>query len=151
MFKWSGVVAALFTAIVLCYSADDKCEELCDGKPDGMYASSCNFDCRHYVICFFGFSFKLKCRPDHYFDVEARKCVKECPTGPRGIVDCAERKDGLYQHCCFCDMYVTCANYGLFFHSRCGVGGPVWDDDAHKCLWNSTTCDKHVLYDSAAR
>ncbi|KAI0220963.1 hypothetical protein LSAT2_027590, partial [Lamellibrachia satsuma] len=129
----------------------DECEESCAGMPDGEYAASCTHDCRHYVKCVFGFSFEFKCRPEHYFDVDARKCVKGCPTGPLGILDCDDRPDGLWQHCCYCDTYATCANNGIFFHSRCGIGGLVWDDAWHKCLWTSGTCrGRHLYYRSEA-
>ncbi|KAK2161670.1 hypothetical protein NP493_1567g00012 [Ridgeia piscesae] len=142
MQKLVFIVVAIVMALASCTSARKKkpCVESCVGRPDGEYQASCTYDCRFFVKCVFGFSFLLKCREGHFYDVDVRDCVKGCPTGPRGILDCYDRPDGHWQHCCYCDLYATCASGGMFFHRRCEPGGPVWHDDKHKCLWTSGTC-----------
>jgi len=52
------------------------CVESCVGRPDGEYQASCTYDCRFFVKCVFGFSFLLKCREGHFYDVDVRDCVK---------------------------------------------------------------------------
>ncbi|KAI0242841.1 hypothetical protein LSAT2_010884 [Lamellibrachia satsuma] len=107
----------------------------------------CTFDCRYYVECVRERASVRRCRGGMFFDKDSRRCDKGCPTGELGIIDCYNRPDGHWQHCCYCDLYASCANGGMFFHRRCEVGGTVWDDVEHKCLGKSCTCKReHRFY-----
>ncbi|KAK2160877.1 hypothetical protein NP493_1621g00019 [Ridgeia piscesae] len=123
------------------------CVESCERKRDGLYPAKCTYDCRNYVECEGGKARRRHCRNGMFFDSERRECIRGCPTGSNGIIDCYDRPDGHWQHCCYCDLYATCANRGMFFHRRCEVGGTVWDDKEHKCLGKSCTCEReHRFY-----
>ncbi|KAI0220961.1 hypothetical protein LSAT2_027588 [Lamellibrachia satsuma] len=130
--------------MLACCSAD-RCRQVC--PRDGDFPNPCTYDCRSYISCQNGKAFFRRCKFGCYFDSDRRCCIEGCPTGPHGILDCYNRPDGHFQHCCYCDLYASCANGGMFFHRRCEIGGTVWDDVEHKCLGKSCTCKReHRFY-----
>ncbi|KAK2161672.1 hypothetical protein NP493_1567g00014 [Ridgeia piscesae] len=139
------ILLALFAA-VLAYASADRCRCVCDRR-DGDYPNTCTYDCRHYISCRNGRVYFRRCPHGGFFDADRGCCIEGCPTGPRGIIDCFNRPDGHWQHCCYCDLYASLAHGGMFFHRRCEVGGTVWDDKEHKCLGKSCTCRReHRFY-----
>ena len=47
--------------------------------------------------------------------------------------------DGDYQSCQGCHVYATCSNEILYDNRPCPAD-LVWDDNAKRCEWISTTC-----------
>lgn len=63
-------------------------------------------------------------------------------TGRRCIRNCFGRRDGDYQSCQGCSVYASCVGGRIYNRRPCAPATPAlrWDDDAKRCLYNSTTC-----------
>ena len=60
--------------------------------------------------------------------VKPKKCKKKCG-----------RRDGNFQSCKGCEMYVMCSN-GIMHDGLVCPGGLVWDSAMKRCEWKSSTC-----------
>ena len=60
--------------------------------------------------------------------VKPKKCKKKCG-----------RRDGNFQSCKGCEMYVMCSN-GIMYDGLVCPGGLVWDSAMKRCEWKSSTC-----------
>merc|ERR1711988_1252433 len=64
------------------------------------------------------------------------------------VSSCAGMPDGDYQACYTCDGFIKCSNERLFYF-ECAQAGLVWDDNAKRCEWESSTC--HVEPETTRR
>ncbi|KAK2156065.1 hypothetical protein NP493_2005g00027 [Ridgeia piscesae] len=114
------------------------CTDSCDGLPDGQYPTACK-ECPHYFRCRNGILTYKKCRGNLcYYPVTCR-CQRHCPSGRHGIDTCIGVRDGNYQHCYLCSIYVQCEKGHMLMVMLCPFP-LVWDDNSKSCVRRSNTC-----------
>ena len=73
------------------------------------------------------------------FTVEGGK--KRTPGVGECVSNCRKIRNGDYQSCDGCDVYVTCSN-GLITEDRPCAASLVWNDETRQCAGTSPTCDE---------
>ncbi|KAK6172156.1 hypothetical protein SNE40_015882 [Patella caerulea] len=114
----------------------------CSGRPDGVY-QSCD-SCQTFIRCISGRFYENEtCGEQLVWDDNVKGCVYSpsgtCWTNGPCTYNCSNKRDGNYQSCKSCDVYVTCVNGILYADQPC-MDGKVWDESIRECDLASSTC-----------
>ncbi|ESP02171.1 hypothetical protein LOTGIDRAFT_157323 [Lottia gigantea] len=114
----------------------------CWGKENGVY-QSCD-SCKTYITCDRGRLYDNgTCYEDLVWDNNRKKCTfppsSTCWMNGPCTYDCRDKRDGNYQSCRACDVYVTCVSGKLYPDQPCPQG-KVWDQSIRECDLASSTC-----------
>jgi hypothetical protein len=139
-----------------CPWTGPRCIDDCRGRPNGFYQWC--LSCNTVAYCSSERIYFLSCPPGTVWDDNRKQCNQTSTTcycyeeretckntGPRCITSCTGLKDGDYQSCHGCSVYVSCVGgYLLYDYRPCAPAWPRpplrWDDYAKKCLYTSRTC-----------